>query len=141
MKQTRSSRSFFIVPNLPRSGALFGHAPSASWGRHSPRYRLSPTCSTVPRPTVGGSGPPAWLWPACLALARLPGSGPPAGVTLRPEARHIDVLGGCPAGDRLTAERSYETRKAGGDSRNPVTGRRGAGGGQPRAGGSHRQRG
>src|SRR2546429_8837203 len=72
-----------------------------------------------------GSGPPAWLWPACLALARLPGSGPPAGVTLRPEARHIDVLGGCPAGDRLTAERSYETRKAGGDSRNPVTGRRG----------------
>src|SRR6266487_3753787 len=120
MKQTRSSRSFFIVPNLPRSGALFGHAPSASWGRHSPRCRLSPTCSTVPRPTVGGSGPPA-------------------GVTLRPEARHIDVLGGCPAGDRLTAERSYETRKAGGDSRNPVIGRRGAGGGQPRAGGSHRQ--
>src|SRR6266536_353706 len=135
MKQTRSSRIFFIVPNLPRSGALFGHAPSASWGRHSPRCRLSPTCSTVPRPTVGGSGPPAWLWPACLVLARLP--------VLR-SARKLGTStcwGGCPAGDRLTAERSYETRKAGGDSRNPVIGRRGAGGGQPRAGGSHRQRG
>jgi len=64
-------------------------------GSQADRGGLWPACLALAR--LPGSGPPAWLWPACLALARLPGSGPPAGVTLRPEARHIDVLGGVPS--------------------------------------------
>src|SRR6266699_1998831 len=39
-------------------------------------------------------------------------------------ARHIDVLGHSPAGDRLIAERGYEAHTAGRDSRNLVGSRR-----------------
>ena len=46
----------------------------------------------------------------------------------RPGARHIEVLGTCPAGDQLTAERSHEIHAAGRDSRKLGSGQRDPGG-------------